>query len=43
MDYSHVAYDQPSNDAFSNKFETVQYFAALPITGAINGTSRKKL
>ena len=43
LDYSEVAYDQPSNDAFSNKFETVQYIAALAITGAINGTSPKKL
>ena len=43
LDYSHVAYDQPSNDAFSNKFETVQYIAALAIARAINCTSSKKL
>ena len=43
LDYGDVVYDQPSNDAFSNKLETIQYNAALAITGAIKGTSRKKL
>ena len=36
-------YDQLSNNAFSNKLETAQYNATLAITGAIKGTSRKKL
>ena len=39
LDYGDVVYDQPSNDAFSNKLETVQYNAALANTGAIKGTS----
>ena len=43
MDYGDVVYDQPSNNAFFNKLETVQYNAALAITGAIKGTSREKL
>ena len=43
LDYGDVVYDQPSNNAFSNKLETVQYNAALAITGAIKGTSREKL
>ena len=43
LDYGDIVYDQPSNDAFSNKLETVQYNAALAITGAIKGTSREKL
>ena len=43
MDCSDVIYDQSSNDAFSNKLKTVQYYAALGITGAIKGTSREKL
>ena len=43
LDYGDVVYDQPSNDVFSNKLETVQYHAALAITGAAKGTSRKKL
>ena len=43
MDYGDVVWDQPSNDVFSNKLETVQYNTALAITGAIKGISRKKL
>ena len=43
MDYGNVVYDQPSNDAFSNKLETLQHNAALAIPGAIAGTSREKL
>ena len=43
LDYGDVVYDQPSNDVFSNKLETVQYNVALAITGAIKGTSREKL
>ena len=43
MDYGDVVYDQPSNDAFSNKLEAVQYNVALAITGAIKGTSCEKL
>ena len=43
LDYGDVAYDHPSNDAFSNKLETVQYNTALAITGAIKGTSREEL
>ena len=43
MDCGDVVYDQPSNNAFSNQLATVQYNAALAITGAIKGTSREKL
>ena len=43
LDYGDTVYVQPSNDAFSNKLEIVQYNAALTITGAIKGTSREKL
>ena len=43
MDYGDVVYDQPSNNAFSNKLEIVQYNTALAITRAIKGTSREKL
>ena len=43
MDYGDVVYDQPSNDAFSNKLETVPYNAALAIMRAVKGTSREKL
>ena len=34
LDYGDVVYDQPSNDAVSNKLGTVQHNAALAITGA---------
>ena len=43
LDYGDVIYDQPSNQTFSDKIESVQYNAALAITGAIRGTSRDKL
>ena len=43
LDYGDVVNDQPSNDAFSNKLETVQYNAALAITGAIKSKSPEKL
>ena len=43
LDYGDVGYDQPSHDAFSNKLQTVQYNAALAITGAIKVISREKL
>ena len=31
------------NESFTNKIESVQYNAALAITGAIKGTSRERL
>ena len=34
--------DQPQNETFCEKIESVQYKAALAITGAIQGSSRKK-
>ena len=43
LDYFDEVYDQPSNDAFFNKLETVRYNAALAILGEIKGTSREKL
>ena len=39
LDYADIIYDQPQNNAFSNKIESVQYNAALAITGAIRGSS----
>ena len=43
LEYADVIYDQPSNDSFSDKIESIQYNAALAITGAIRGTSKDKL
>ena len=42
LDYGDTIYDTPSNDNFCHKIESVQYNAALAITGAIRGTSREK-
>ena len=43
LDYGHIVYDQPKNSRLSDKIQTVQYNAALAITGAIRGTSKEKL
>ena len=43
LDCGNIIYDQPNNQAFSNKLEAVQYNAALAITGAIRGTSKTKI
>ena len=36
-------YDQTFNNSFHEKFELIQYNAALAITGAIRSSSREKL
>ena len=43
IDYGDIIYDQPQNKSFCEKLESVQYEAALAITGAIQGSSREKL
>ena len=43
IDYGDIIYDQPNNDSFCEKLESIQYKAALAITGAIHGTSRDKI
>ena len=43
LDYRDIIHDNSSNATFSQMIETVQYNAALAITGAIRGTSRDKL
>ena len=43
LDYGDIIYDQLNNESFCNKLETVQYNAALAITGSIQGTSKVKL
>ena len=40
--YGDIIYDQPSNESFREQLESVQYKAALAITGAIQGTSGEK-
>ena len=43
LDYGDVIYDRPLNESLSNRIESVQNKAALAITRAIQGSSRKKL
>ena len=43
LDYGDIIYDQPKNESFNQKTEGIQYNAALAITGAIKGTSQRKL
>ena len=43
LDCGDVICDHPENDSFSSKIESVQYNASLAITGAIIGSSQKKL
>ena len=38
-----IIYDQLQNDSFSEKLQSIQYEAALAITGAIQGTSCDKI
>ena len=43
LDYGDTIYGQAYNDSFHHKLESVQYDAALAITGAIRGTSSENL
>ena len=43
LEYGDVIYNQPENESFSSKTESVQYNASLAITGAIGETSQEKL
>ena len=43
LDYGDVICEYAFNESFQNKLESVQYNAALAITGAIRGSSREKL
>ena len=43
VDYRDIIYDQPQNECFCDKLESLQNKAALAITGAIQGTSCDKL
>ena len=42
LDYGAIIFDQPENESFCKKIESVQYNVAIAITGAIQGTSREK-
>ena len=43
LDYGDIIYDQAYNASFHQKLDSIQYNAALAITGAIRGTSKEKL
>ena len=43
LDYGDVIDDQLNKSCLSDEIETVQYNAALVITGAIRGTLKEKL
>ena len=43
IDYGDIIYDQTQNESFCEILESVQYKAALAITGAIQRSSSKKL
>ena len=43
LDYGDIIYDQAYNASFHQKLDSIQYIAALAITGAIRGTSKEKL
>ena len=43
IDYESIIYDQPQNESFCEKLESVQYKVALAITGAIKGSSLEKI
>ena len=42
LDYEDILYDQTCNNSFHERLESIQYNAALAITGAIRGSSREK-
>ena len=43
MFYGDISYDQPQNESSCEKIESLQYRAALAITGAIQGTFRERI
>ena len=43
LDYGDVIYDRAFNESFHQRLESIQYNAAIAITGTITGTSSEKL
>ena len=43
LDYGDIIYDQSYNTSFHQRLESLQYNAALAVTGSIRGTSKEKL
>ena len=43
LDYGDIVYDRAFNESFHKNLVSIQYIAAIVITGAIRGTSSEKL
>ena len=43
LDYADIIYDKPLTESFKDKFEMVQYNAALATTVALKGKSRDRI
>ena len=43
LDYGDIIFDNPTNDSFTQKLESIQYNACLAITVCFRGTSRDKI
>ena len=43
LDYADIIYDEPNNMNICNKIRSLQYNAALAITGTIRGSSKEQL
>ena len=43
LDYADIIYDKPSKINICNNIESLQYNAALAVTGAIRGSSKGEL
>ena len=43
LDYGDIIYHQPNNVSLCQKIESIQYQAALAVTGSMHGTSQTKL
>ena len=43
LDYGDIVYDRAFNESFHKNLESIQYNAAIAITGAIRGTSSEKI
>ena len=43
LDYGDIVYDRAFNESFHKNLESIQYNAAIAITGAIRGTSSEEL
>ena len=43
LDYGDIVYDRAFNESFNKSIEFIQYNTVIGVTGAIRGTSSKKI